>query len=140
VKLYLDASVLVPLFTEEDTTEEVQTFLRQREPTLVVSDFAAAEFVSAIGRRVRTALLTRTEAQRIFATFDDWTAGVAVVEMTLTHDIARANALLRRLDLPLRTPDAINIAIAERIRAELFTLDKQMAANARQLHLKVARP
>lgn len=139
MKLYLDASVLVPLFTEEDTTKEVQTFLRQREPTLVVSDFAAAEFVSAIGRRVRTALLTRAEAQRIFATFDDWTVGVAVAEMTLPRDVARANALLRRLDLPLRTPDAINIAIAERIRAELFTLDKQMAANARQLELKVVR-
>jgi len=37
------------------------------------------------------------------------------------------------LDLTLRAPDAINIAIAQRIEADLLTFDDQLAASARAL-------
>ena len=37
------------------------------------------------------------------------------------------------LDLPLRTPDALNIAIAQRVGADLLTFDHKMAASARSL-------
>ena len=42
-------------------------------------------------------------------------------------------AFLRRLDLTLRTPDALHIAIAQRLAAELMTFDQKMAASARAL-------
>jgi hypothetical protein len=45
--------------------------------------------------------------------------------------------LLRRLDLRLRTPDAVDIAIARRIGADLLTYDEKMAICARMLGLKV---
>lgn len=48
-----------------------------------------------------------------------------------------AQALLRRLDLPLRTPDALNIAMAQRVEAALATFDIQMARAARTLGLHV---
>jgi len=58
----------------------------------------------------------------------------------IAADIARAATFLRRLDLILRTPDAIHIAIAERIGATLVTFDRQMAAAARALGMAVATP
>jgi predicted nucleic acid-binding protein len=45
----------------------------------------------------------------------------------------QGNLLARRLDLPLRTPDALNIAIAQRVGADLVTFDDRMVASARAL-------
>jgi predicted nucleic acid-binding protein len=55
----------------------------------------------------------------------------------MTADIRAAKVFLRRLDLTLRTADALNIAIAQRIRAALVTFDERMAANARVLGIHV---
>ena len=46
--------------------------------------------------------------------------------------------VLRRLDLPLRTPDAINIAIAQRIDAALATFDDKMRAAATAIGVSIA--
>jgi uncharacterized protein len=54
--------------------------------------------------------------------------------------IAVATTFLRRLDLPLKTPDAIHIAIAQRLGATLVTFDRQMAASARALGTPVETP
>jgi predicted nucleic acid-binding protein len=50
------------------------------------------------------------------------------------HRAGRGRAtFLRRLDLTLRTPDALNIAIAQRAASVLMTFDEKMAANAHAL-------
>ena len=59
-------------------------------------------------------------------------------EQTQPSDIASAEAYLRRLDLNLRTPDALNIAIAQRVGATLVTFDLRMAEAARTLGTAVA--
>jgi uncharacterized protein len=104
---------------------------------LVVSDFAAAEFASVIARHVRTKDIARREARIAFSTFDAWTARVAQRVDIGPPDIKAAEAFLRRLDLKLRTPDAINIAIAQRIGAALFTFDAAMIKSARALGMPV---
>ena len=55
-------------------------------------------------------------------------------------DLAAATMFLRRLDLPLRTPDALHIAIAQRLGATLVTFDRQMAASAHALGTAVETP
>jgi predicted nucleic acid-binding protein len=45
---------------------------------------------------------------------------------------------MRRLDLTLRTPDALHIAISGRVGATLATFDEKMAAAARVVGLPVA--
>jgi uncharacterized protein len=83
-------------------------------------------------------LLAETEARDALSAFDVWTAGeVKWVECT-PADIARAMAFMRRLDLPLRTPDAIQIGIAQRVGATLATFDAQMIASAHVLGVSVA--
>ena len=42
-----------------------------------------------------------------------------------------------RLDLGLRTPDALHIAVAHRIRAPLATFDAKLIRDARKLGLTV---
>jgi predicted nucleic acid-binding protein len=133
VSLYLDASVLVALFTADPLTARADTYLRTHRPTVIVSDFAAAELASAVARRVRTGELDADDAHAAFATFDGWTARAAARAETGGADVAAASAFLRRLDLTLRTPDALHIAIAQRLAAALMTFDQKMAASARSL-------
>jgi predicted nucleic acid-binding protein len=138
VSVYPDASVLVALFTNDKFTPRARAFLTTRIPTLVVSDFATAESASAVSRRVRTKDLTTDEARIAFTSFDSWLARSTQHVDTTAPDIAVAASVLRRLDLNLRTPDSINIAVADRLGAELATFDEKMAIAARALGVQVA--
>jgi predicted nucleic acid-binding protein len=136
VSVYLDASVLVPLFAIDDLSARADAVLRNLASNVVVSDFAAVEFASAIARRVRMKYLTPNEGRTSFSNFDIWMARIAQAALTGT-DVASAATFLRRLDLTLRTQDAVHIAIALRLDCELLTFDKQMARAARVLGMPV---
>jgi predicted nucleic acid-binding protein len=130
MRVYLDASVLISLLTHDVFTLRARTFLRATKPLLVLSDFARAEFASAIARRVRTGEIGAADAKKAFGILDAWAARATAHIETLAADVRSAEAALRRLDLTLRTPDAINIAIAQRVGAHLATFDVKMAAAA----------
>ncbi len=138
MRLYLDASVVVALVTKDIFTVRAESYLRACSPVLIVSDFAAAEFASVIARRVRLREITEPIARMAFAALDVWMARATERVDTTTLDVAAAEAALRRLDLPLRTADALNIAIAGRINATLRTFDEKMAASAKAVGLDVA--
>jgi uncharacterized protein len=140
VSLYLDASVLVTLFVIDPLSARAEVLLSAHPEIVFVSDFAVAEFSSAVGRRVRTRDLTPEDAQLAFSNLDTWVERSAYREEITTGDIDSANRILRRLDVNLRTPDAIHIAIARRLEATLVTFDRSMAAGARDLGMAVATP
>jgi hypothetical protein len=50
-----------------------------------------------------------------------------------------AERLLRRLDLTLRSPDAIHLAVAMRIGSTLATFDRKLAEIARVLKVRTAQ-
>src|SRR5215471_1376332 len=107
VSLYLDASVLVALFVIDPLSARATAFLSAHPAIVVVSDFGAAEFSSAVARRVRTGDLTREDGQLAFLNFDTWIARSAHREEINAADIGAADRILRRLDVNLRTPDAV---------------------------------
>jgi uncharacterized protein len=137
---YLDASYLVSLLTREPSSDRAAAFAAQNPDPPIASDLAAAEFASAVSRRVRMHELTRRQGRFALATFDHWAADrVQWVEVS-PADIAVATSALRRLDLSLRTADAIHIATAQRLDATLVTFDQRMAASARTLGIAVEEP
>lgn len=135
--VYLDSSVLVSLLTIDPCTERASSFFKDQQPSPIVSDFAAAEFVSAISRRVRTGELPQHRARSVLTDLDQWIAKSATRVLTESADIASADGMLRRLDLTLRTPDAINIAVCLRAGAVLATFDEKMTACALALGVTV---
>ena len=139
MSLYLDASVLVALFVIDPASARAEACLAGH-PAIIISDFGAAEFSSAVARRVRMHDLTGNEAHRAFGDFDDWVERSASRQNVTTGDIASAERTLRRLDLNLRTPDALHIAVMQRIEATLVTFDRGMAAAARALGMAVETP
>ena len=140
MSLYLDANVLVALLTSEPLSTRADDFVGNNPEGLIVSDFAAAEFASAIARRVRTRETTVEDARRDVADFDVRVARLTVRTDLNASDIAVAATYLRRLDLTLVTPDALHIAIARRIDAILVTFDRTMAVAAGALGVAVVMP
>jgi len=138
LRLYLDASVIVALLTDDALRPRADSLLRTGLHELVVSDFAGAEFVSAIAGLVRMKLATPRQARAAFVTFDEWVARVAERTETTSADVRLADAYLRRLEHNLRTPDALHIALAQRASAAIATFDAGMAAAARALGADVA--
>lgn len=139
VTAYADASLLVALMVPDAMGTRAMQFLNT-DPTLLISDFAAAEFASALGLRVRRGELPKDQALLAFVVFDSWSARFGPKLETEANDVARAEGFLRRLDLNLRTPDALNIAIAQRRDAVLATFDVRMADAAHALGLEVTTP
>ncbi len=138
MSLYLDASVIVALLTNDIFTSRADAYIRNHPDVLIVSDFAGVEFASVIARRVRTREVTDRVARRVFAEFDAWTARNTERAETTTADVVTATQALRRLDLTLRTADALNLAIAQRIDAIVITFDEKMMVAAKALRIPVA--
>jgi len=140
LSVYLDASVLVALFVDDVFSAQADSLLRQSPTRVVVSDFAAAEFASSVSRKVRMGRLSEPDAREAFATFDIWAARAAERTGVVASDVGAATRFLRRLDLTLRTADAINIAIAQRLEAELASFDQKMIESAALLGVPAAVP
>lgn len=137
MSVYLDASVIVALFVEDSLSPRADTCLRSIDDIVLVSDFAAAEFASAVARRVRMGEVGEQDAATAFANFDIWTGRATARIETVHADMIAAAAMLRRLDLTLRTPDALNLAIAQRTSSDLATFDVRMADSANALGMRV---
>lgn len=133
---YIDTSVIVPLFLPEPRSREAENLLVLQQ--IVVSDLAAAEFSSAIAMAVRIGRIQEDAGRAMLAQFDEWATNHALIAETQGEDFAAATELIRRFDLTLRTPDALHIAIAERLGAKLVTFDAKMAAAASALGLDSA--
>lgn len=82
--------------------------------------------------------LSAKAARLAFGELDRFSNDPAERIETVPADIRAAEAFVRDLDTGLRAPDALNIAIAQRIGASLLTFDVKMAASARALGLDVA--
>jgi predicted nucleic acid-binding protein len=137
--VYLDTSVLAGFFIRADTfASRARSFFAGIDKVPLVSDFVAAEFSSIIVRLVRMRQFTAQDARETFALFDNWRTQAADDADAVPDDIRLADAIIRRLDLNIRAPDAINLAIAMRLDAAVATFDSRMAENARTLGVPVA--
>jgi predicted nucleic acid-binding protein len=135
-----DASILVPLFLREPSSEAVAALFADSSSLPTISDFAAGEFASAVSIRLRRSDITGQNAQTILANFEDWTARQSNRITTDADDVARAARLVRRFDLGLRMPDALSVAFAQRVNEPIATLDRRQAAAAHSLGLRVIQP
>lgn len=135
--LYLDTSVIVPLFVTDTLNERAETLIGRIKPAVAIGDFGMAEFASAIANRVRRGDLSNLLAQIVYSQFDAWTLTKSRRIELVQMDLSMATNFMRRLDLPLRTGDAIQVAVAQRIGATLATFDRQMAESAGVLGVPV---
>lgn len=135
--VYLDVNVIVALFAVDTLNDKADRAMRAVHDDLVVSNLTAAEFSAVIARHVRIRDLRAGEARAAFANFDMWCGRHTRLVEIGASDVANAIALMRRLDFPLRTPDALHLAIVQRAGCTLLTFDRTLTKVARALRVSV---
>ncbi len=136
--IYLDASVVVPIFTVEATSARIDAWLAT-QPDICLSPWTVAEFSSALSHHLRTGRLDPDERDAAEDGLDRWMAeGVRLIDIG-SDDIQAARALIR-FDPLLRTPDALHVALTERYGMMLATYDKRLAASAARIGIEVFQP
>ena len=135
--LYVDASVLVALCTNEAKTADVLKWYATCTDEVASAAWCVTEFASALGIKQRTEQLTKAQARAAWVQFERMCANdlqLLPVEATTFH---KAAMLTMDAAAGLRAGDALHLACAMEAKAQgLMTLDTVMAKNAKRLKLK----
>ena len=133
--LYIDTSVLAAYYCPEPLSELAETKLRGTA-TLVISDLSELELCSAIARKVRSGGLARQDAIRILSEFQAHadTGRFRRHHLSAQHQ-RTAKEWLRQMEWPLRTLDALHLAVASTLEATILTADTHMAQCAKGIGL-----
>ncbi len=137
--VYIDTSALAKWYLNEDRSDDVEAFLTKTGPA-AVSTLTLVEMRSLLARRRRDREITARHEARVFATVqEDVRHGFLVCHPVGDETFTAALAVLTlAADHPLRTLDALHLAIARELGAAvLATADRVQAAAARKLGLKV---
>jgi predicted nucleic acid-binding protein len=140
--VYLDTSVLVPLFLPEPQSERIQRWIeRHSGESLSISECTLAEFASALGLKVRTKMLQLDQARQAQKLFEKLAAQSFHVHVPTRADYLRATAFLGEYGLGLRAGDALHLAVAYNEAANaVYSLDRLFISAGRKLKIKTARP
>jgi uncharacterized protein len=140
--LYLDTSVLVPLFLPEPESDRMQRWIeRQAVELLCISEWTLTEFASALGLKVRTKHLQADQARNAQKLFERLAAQSFHVHVPTRADYVQATVFLGEHALGLRAGDALHLAIAYNEAAEaMYSLDRLFVAAGRKLKIKTERP
>lgn len=138
---YLDTSALAKWYLNEPFSEEFETYIRQ-QTVASISRLTVVEMRCLLARCRRSGEITKGVESRVFASFEqDIRAGFLQVHPVADEHLVAALDLITRLSRwPLRTLDALHLAIAQVIHArQLATADRVMAVSGKALGLEVAR-
>jgi len=91
----------------------------------------------ALNLRARARTIALDGARSALRPLDLWRAQAASACQATSSDILVADSFLRRLDLPLRAPDAIHLAITRRLDIEMATGDLRLKDCAVRLGIKL---
>jgi uncharacterized protein len=137
LRYYLDTSVLVAYYCPEPMSDQVQDFLsNQVKP--VISLLTEVELFSAIARKVRMGDLRRKDGERIIAKLlSHLDSDLFSIYSVQPHHWRLARGWIGLFKTPLRTLDALHLAIASAEDCELVTSDQQLVKAAEKLGVKV---
>lgn len=142
--IYLDTSVVVPLFVNETESARVLRWRDRLDPREIaiwtISAWTQVEFASAIGMKVRSKALTENEGNDCLRLFHDWLAENSIRVLSLeSTDFQLAREALGRYRFGLRAGDALHLGILIRSAADkLVTLDAVLAKTAKGFDIDVA--
>ncbi len=138
--IYLDTSVVVPLFIPEPASEAIETWFANCDDKFISSDWLITEFASALSIKVRRAEINKKQADTAWNNFETLTkTGIHLMRASASAFNAAAN-LTRISSSGLRAGDALHLAIAMEAKAlEFSTADKNLARNAKAHGLLVTK-
>jgi predicted nucleic acid-binding protein len=133
--IYLDTSVIVAYYCPESMSLRAQ-YLLQEHVKPALSFLTEVEFASAVAKKVRQNELDGVDGKRILAKFTSHVdAGLFRIIPVEKHHWQLARGWIDILTTPLRTLDALHLAIASSEELQLVTSDKLFYHAAEMLDL-----
>jgi uncharacterized protein len=126
LSVYLDTSVLVPLFIREDVSHLVENWINSVREKLYCSHLVAGEFNSAVSRYVRMGALNSDQADAIRDNAAHWLQRGVINAAIDDEDVQRASRAVANPSPKLLMPDAIHLVVCARMNLTLATLDQDL--------------
>lgn len=138
--IYFDTSALAKWYLNEPQSDAVEGYIQAHGP-VHISDLTVVEMRSLLARHRREKNINATLETQIFAAFQEDMRQRSLICHPLPNTFVAAtiNMLSLLPGVPLRTLDALHLAIAREIMAgTVATADRVMALGAEALGLSVA--
>ncbi len=125
--LYIDTSVLAPYYCPEHLSTRAQELLINEDHQPAVSSLTEVELYSAVARKVRMNEMSGTDGNRILTRFSShMSSGLFKIISVKDHHWQMAKGWIALFSTPLRTLDALHLAVAAAEDLELVTADKHL--------------
>jgi predicted nucleic acid-binding protein len=135
--VYVDTSILVPLFLNEPYSVAVADWYAREKSELIAAAWCVTEFASALGIKQRTGAIDLQQAQGAWARFERMVAADLRLLQVEPANFHRAAELVLNATSALRAGDALHLASAEAAGAKyIATLDDVLSRNAQRLKIK----
>jgi len=135
--VYVDTSVLVPLFLNEPHSVAAAGWYSREKSELVAAAWCIPEFASALGIKQRTGAIDAQQAHGAWTRFERMVAADLRLLPVESAHFHRAAELVLDAASALRAGDALHLACAEAAGAKhMATLDDVLARNAQRLKIK----
>jgi len=137
VAAYVDSCVLLSLLLgDSGYTDSEQWLINQGDQTLWISHWVLLEVAGVIATCVRRGQLTAEQAQTIGSEFESFRQErLTLIEPRGTDFLQARQWLERCLHLPLRSGDALHLALAQRQQLTVVSADRALARCAESLGL-----
>lgn len=135
--VYVDTSVIVPLFLNEPHSLAVADWYAREKGELVAATWCMTEFASALGIKQRTGAIDTQQAKGAWTRFERMVAADLRLLPVEPVNFHRAAELVLDASSALRAGDALHLACAEAAGAkQMATLDDVLVRNALRLKIK----
>jgi len=136
---YIDTSVLAAYYCPEPLSGQIQSFLREQSRP-AISDLTEVELFSAIARKVRMGEISTSDGNRIISKFlSHMHGGLFTTVLVESHHWRIARGWIGLFATPLRTLDALHLAIASAGDFTLVTSDQRLFQAADTFAVKTYR-
>ena len=134
--IYVDTSLVVAYYCPEAISKRAESIIRGKQ-AVFISDLTEVELMSALSRKVRIQELSREDAISIRSYFvAHLKAGIYRRTSLGSHHVVSAREFLAEFKTPLRTLDALHLALVISENLQLVTADEAFARAAKALSVR----
>ncbi len=135
---YIDTSVIVAYYCPEPISEAVEKLIIEiKQPA--ISHLTEIEFVSAISRKIREKNLSQTDGNKILTQFQSHIQQKMFRWLSLEYKhFQMGKNWISQFNTPLRTLDALHLALASTFNLTLLSVDLQLLKSAGLLGVDVS--
>jgi len=135
--IYVDTSLLLPVYVPEDRSEEANRVLASAS-SIIVSDLTVAEFHVGLARKVKLGNLSIAQLEATRALFESHLQEGLLRRVPLhSSHSEEAGLLASRSTVMVRTLDALHLAVVAGLGSPVATFDGRLAEAAHDLGFKV---